>query len=1020
MSGSALQTKPKSVLSVRRSYSGYQQYPVNTTMQQPVAAVRGPAGTTPAAVSLLDFMPPGERSKIQDLTSTRDVSSYVQTALDEGVPLLVPDGNFMMGNAVKLGSNTSLTSVSAPGRAVFMALPGMNAPVMIDVNVSSSGTGVYAQSNVIIDGITFDGSSRSLSDFKFLLRLLSIDGLTIRNCKFQNNLYGLVGIGGCRNVSLHGCEWTNWGKLTATPEGGPALWLAGNPTSNDDTPTTQVRGSNLYFHDGRWAACYDFSNDSVFVGVNIINTMESGFFNQLNSPDGLSISHVYTGFTVENVQRQYISSAAFEIYADHTTISNFSINGTDDAGIKINSRTDGIIVTDGHVWNAVRHGGGIFPTYDNYGQIQCIQLPGQTSRNITINNVTIGKTGVTPFSRYAIAVHSQDTGRYQNVKITGNNVVNGYTTAPFNLDGVDLLNDVTSAICSNVGASDVLTPFNALIKRDNLIGGSDELNAVENGRFERGAVGWTYSTSYWNINNDQTNALSGNYVAVNTDTSGLQRQFDSNYSACEAGDKIYVGAWLKTSASYTATNTMALILWSDKDKNFLSSSLGTNYTTAQTSYVLSSVTGTAPANARYWQVRLLAQKTVGTTYFDNVYSQRLRDASQLLLDNTVTYAKFQQVAASSLVGNATGSLANATGITLGATLAFSGSALQTAAMTGDVTTSANSFATTIANNAVSNAKFRQGAALSVVGVTGNATANVADIAGTANQVLRVNSGGTALSFGAIDVSQSAAVTGIMAAANGGTGNGFTAFTGPASTTKTFTLPNASDTLAALGQNQTFTGANTFNGAVTTKASASGGANLNIPNGTAPTSPNSGDMWTTTQSVEFSINGSTFGVVPLFKCLSANATGANQNTVQPWFPSAGGVTLEGSTTYRIRGKIAMNHGTTSRTLAISFGGTATLTSILYWSRYSVGLDSGAATIYFATVDTASSTVINSAQTGANEDVEIEGIVRINGGGTFIPQFTFSADPTGTITIHKNSFFILEKMGSDTVVSNGTWA
>ena len=40
--------------------------------------------------------------------------------------------------------------------------------------------------------------------------------------------------------------------------------------------------------------------------------------------------------------------------------------------------------------------------------------------------------------------------------------------------------------------------------------------------------------------------------------------------------------------------------------------------------------------------------------------------------NAVTYAKFQQVAGSSLVGNPTGSLANAEGITLGTSLAFSG------------------------------------------------------------------------------------------------------------------------------------------------------------------------------------------------------------------------------------------------------------------------------------------------------------------------------------------------------------
>lgn len=48
------------------------------------------------------------------------------------------------------------------------------------------------------------------------------------------------------------------------------------------------------------------------------------------------------------------------------------------------------------------------------------------------------------------------------------------------------------------------------------------------------------------------------------------------------------------------------------------------------------------------------------------------------------------------------------------------------------------------------------------------------------------------------------VTGILPAANGGTGNGFTAVSGPASSTKTFTLPNASDTIACLGQVNAFT------------------------------------------------------------------------------------------------------------------------------------------------------------------------------------------------------------------------
>lgn len=123
-----------------------------------------------------------------------------------------------------------------------------------------------------------------------------------------------------------------------------------------------------------------------------------------------------------------------------------------------------------------------------------------------------------------------------------------------------------------------------------------------------------------------------------------------------------------------------------------------------------------------------------------------------------------------IAANPTASTATSVSVTLGSTLAFSGGSLQTAAATGDVTWAANSFATTISANAVTNAKFRQSAGLSVVGNAASTTADVADIAGTADQILRVNGAGTALAFGSIDLSQSAAVgTSVLSVANGGTG-----------------------------------------------------------------------------------------------------------------------------------------------------------------------------------------------------------------------------------------------------------
>lgn len=87
--------------------------------------------------------------------------------------------------------------------------------------------------------------------------------------------------------------------------------------------------------------------------------------------------------------------------------------------------------------------------------------------------------------------------------------------------------------------------------------------------------------------------------------------------------------------------------------------------------------------------------------------------------NGVTYAYLQQVSAGArLLGNPTGSAANVSEISLGATLAFSGTALQTAAGTGDVTWSANSFATTLATVNASPGTYGSSTAIPTVTVNG--------------------------------------------------------------------------------------------------------------------------------------------------------------------------------------------------------------------------------------------------------------------------------------------------------------
>jgi len=103
------------------------------------------------------------------------------------------------------------------------------------------------------------------------------------------------------------------------------------------------------------------------------------------------------------------------------------------------------------------------------------------------------------------------------------------------------------------------------------------------------------------------------------------------------------------------------------------------FTLAQPSY--SDISGSVPA---------ITQLTGDVTAGPGIGSQ-----VATISNNAVTYAKFQQVAAGSLVGNPTGSLANAVGITLGAGLSFSGSTLvaTTTGTVSDVTATAPIFIT---------------------------------------------------------------------------------------------------------------------------------------------------------------------------------------------------------------------------------------------------------------------------------------------------------------------------------------
>jgi hypothetical protein len=118
-------------------------------------------------------------------------------------------------------------------------------------------------------------------------------------------------------------------------------------------------------------------------------------------------------------------------------------------------------------------------------------------------------------------------------------------------------------------------------------------------------------------------------------------------------------------------------------------------------------------------------------------------------DNSITFAKIQDISTDVLIGRDTAATGDPEEIGVGGGIEFTGSkAIQRSALTGDVTATAGSNATTIATAAVTFAKFQNVAGLSVVGRASNTSGVAADItAANDGEVLRRS--GTTIGFGTI-------------------------------------------------------------------------------------------------------------------------------------------------------------------------------------------------------------------------------------------------------------------------------
>lgn len=162
-------------------------------------------------------------------------------------------------------------------------------------------------------------------------------------------------------------------------------------------------------------------------------------------------------------------------------------------------------------------------------------------------------------------------------------------------------------------------------------------------------------------------------------------------------------------------------------------------------------------------------------------------------------------------------------------------------------------------------------------------------------------------------------------------------------------------------------------------------------------------------------------------LNAGRAGTNATGAQSVFGV--GVSLTASTVYEFEAEYVFSKsaGTTSHTMSLLFGGTATLNNIMFrftgFGAASAATTSLAGNSHIGYFTAAAGGVASVAITTAAAGLwyTIRGTVSVNAAGTFIPQYSLSAAPGGAYTTVAGSYFAIWPIGaSGANTSVGTWA
>lgn len=395
-----------------------------------------------------------------------------------------------------------------------------------------------------------------------------------------------------------------------------------------------VEGGSIY-NTGEGVDC--FGSGNIFHGITFRRCFGAGMKLIYGASRNCVSSNIFHEMGLYAILLSGVNNVGIVGDVDANSISNNQIYG-------VNIEGDWLNADGGKSYDSAAHGATPWGAANNAG----LRVDG---------NVDGQNSNVTNLDIHALTVDCGGTGKYGVFisNVAGNGVVTG-TALTIRNTTVARLSDAggkliesdlsTSAGRALAAAADVAAQrallavprasgdLAAVTDEARLLARHDLISGAWNGTFEVGDHGWvkeTASGTGWFIDTDSANARTGLMVARNNNTTGANLQvYSTARKFVLPGETVYAEAWVKSSAGATFATCRVVIRWLDKDGVALSTSFGSNINTEQLSYVRTSLSAAAPANAVYYTEGVqVASKTAGTIWADAVSSYRRRPIDSL-------------------------------------------------------------------------------------------------------------------------------------------------------------------------------------------------------------------------------------------------------------------------------------------------------------------------------------------------------------------------------------------------------